>query len=217
MQTPRLIYFADPMCSWCYGFSPVITQIRQTFGRALPIQLVMGGLRPGNDKPTTEQAKTELKIHWEHVHEATGLPFDEAVLDRPGFLYDTDPAARAVVRVRREDGEQAVNYLRRLQQAFYAQNKDITKAEVLADLAGEFGVDRDAFLADFETDDLKHETWNDYAIAQRAGVSGFPTLVGGPNEEGAYGVVTRGFAPAAPVMQVLHQWLGTEPEAAIPG
>ena len=94
MQTPRLIYFADPMCSWCYGFSPVISQIRQTFGRALPIQLVMGGLRPGNDKPTTEQAKTELKIHWEHVHEATGLPFDEAVLDRPGFLYDTDPAAR---------------------------------------------------------------------------------------------------------------------------
>ena len=133
MQTPRLIYFADPMCSWCYGFSPVITQIRRTFGRALPIQLVMGGLRPGNDKPTTEQAKTELKIHWEHVHEATGLPFDDAVLDRPGFLYDTDPAARAVVRVRREDGEKAVQFLARLHHAFYAEGLDVTKAEVLAD------------------------------------------------------------------------------------
>ena len=51
MQTPRLIYFADPMCSWCYGFSPVIAQIRQTFGRALPIEVVMGGLRPGNAGP----------------------------------------------------------------------------------------------------------------------------------------------------------------------
>ena len=217
MQTPRLIYFADPMCSWCYGFSPVIAQIRQTFGRALPIQVVMGGLRPGNDKPTTEQAKTELKIHWEHVHEATGLPFDEAVLDRPGFLYDTDPAARAVVRVRRDDSEQAVLFLRRLHQAFYAQNQDITQAEVLAGLAAEFAVDPAAFLADFETDDLKHETWNDYAIAQKAGVTGFPTLVGGPNDEGVYGVVTRGFAPAPPVMQVLHQWLGTEPAPAIRG
>lgn len=216
MQTPRLIYFADPMCSWCYGFSPVIAQIRQTFGRALPIQVVMGGLRPGNDKPTTEQAKTELKIHWEHVREATGLPFDEAVLDRPGFLYDTDPAARALVRVRREDDEKAVLFLRRLHQAFYAQNLDVTKAEVLADLAAEFGVDREAFLADFETDDLKHETWNDYAIAQKAGVSGFPTLVGGPNDAGAFGIITRGFAPAPPVMQVLHQWLGTEPAPATP-
>lgn len=216
MQTPRLIYFADPMCSWCYGFSPVITQIRRTFGRALPIQLVMGGLRPGNDKPTTEQAKTELKIHWEHVHEATGLPFDDAVLDRPGFLYDTDPAARAAVRVRREDGEKAVQFLARLHHAFYAEGLDVTKAEVLADLAAEFGVDRDAFLADFETDDLKHETWNDYATAQRAGVTGFPTLVGGPNEEGHYGIVNRGYQPAPAVLSVLHQWLRTEPDAATP-
>ena len=23
MADKRLLYFADPMCSWCYGFSPV--------------------------------------------------------------------------------------------------------------------------------------------------------------------------------------------------
>lgn len=210
METPRLIYFADPMCSWCYGFSPVIQQIRETFGRALPIQVVMGGLRPGTDTPTTDAAKAELKSHWSHVHEATGLPFDGAVLDREGFLYDTDPAARAVVRVRRHDGEKAVTFLRRLHHAFYAENQNVTDPQVLATLAAEFGVEREAFLADFDTDDLKHETWNDYATAQRAGVTGFPTLVGGPNEDGAYGVVNRGFQPGDQVLAVLHQWLGTD-------
>ena len=30
MDEPHLIYFADPMCSWCYGFSPVIEDIRRT-------------------------------------------------------------------------------------------------------------------------------------------------------------------------------------------
>lgn len=209
METPHLIYFADPMCSWCYGFSPVIGQIRQAFGRSLPIRLVMGGLRPGTDTPTTEKAKTELVGHWGHVHEATGLPFDGAVLDRPGFLYDTDPAARAVVRVRREDPEKALVYLGRVQQAFYAQNQDVTKAETLADLAAELGVDRQAFLADFETDDLKHETWADYGTSQRAGVTGFPTLVAGPSADGTYGVVTRGYQPAEQVLPVLHRWMGT--------
>ncbi|MDB5418474.1 MAG: dithiol-disulfide isomerase, partial [Phenylobacterium sp.] len=29
MDEPHLIYFADPMCSWCYGFSPVIEEIRK--------------------------------------------------------------------------------------------------------------------------------------------------------------------------------------------
>jgi len=213
METPHLIYFADPMCSWCYGFSPVIGQIRQAFGRSLPIQLVMGGLRPGTDTPTTDKARAELVGHWGHVHEATGLPFDGAVLERPGFLYDTDPAARAVVRVRREDPEKALVYLTRVQQAFYAQNQDVTKPTTLADLAAELGIDREAFLADFEAEDLKHETWADYGTSQRAGVTGFPTLVAGPSADGTYGVVTRGYQPAEQVLPVLHRWMGTEQDA----
>ena len=96
MTAPHLIYFADPMCSWCYGFSPVMEDIRRAFGRALPVRLVMGGLRPGTETPMTQEAKDSLRGHWTHITEATGLPFGGAVLDDPGFLYDTDPAARAV-------------------------------------------------------------------------------------------------------------------------
>ncbi|HEX5379785.1 MAG TPA: DsbA family protein [Phenylobacterium sp.] len=207
MDGPHLIYFADPMCSWCYGFSPVIADVRRAFGRALPIRLVMGGLRPGTDTLMTEAAKTEIKTHWAHVHEASGLPFDGAVLDRPDFMYDTDPAARAVVRVRREDPDLALSYLGRVQKAFYAENRDVTDPEVLADLAEEFGLEREAFLADFDSDDLKHETWRDYGTSQRAGVTGFPTLVAGPSAEGTYGVVTRGFQPGERILAILHAWL----------
>src|SRR3982751_1614700 len=97
MDTPHLIYFSDPMCSWCYGFSPVIEEIRRGFGRALPIRVVMGGLRPGTTTPMTEEAKLEIGDHWTHVQEATGLPFNGAGMSAQGFAYDTDPAARAVV------------------------------------------------------------------------------------------------------------------------
>lgn len=211
MDGPHLIYFADPMCSWCYGFSPVIADIRRAFGRALPVRLVMGGLRPGTDVAMTEAGKTEILSHWRHVQEASGLPFDGAALDHPGFLYDTDPAARAVVRVRREDPELALTYLGRVQRAFYAEALDVTDPEVLADLAAELGLEREAFLADFDTQNLKHETWGDYGTAQRAGVTGFPTLVAGPSAEGTYGVVTRGFQPGGQVLAVLHAWLEGAP------
>ena len=137
MDGPHLIYFADPMCSWCYGFSPVIADIRRAFGRALPIRLVMGGLRPGTETPMTDAAKAEVRTHWAHVREASGLPFDGAVLDRPGFIYDTDPAARAVVRVRREDPDLALAYLGRVQRAFYAEGRDV--ANVVLFLASEMG------------------------------------------------------------------------------
>jgi putative protein-disulfide isomerase len=208
MDGPHLIYFADPMCSWCYGFSPVIDQIRAAYGRALPIRVIMGGLRPGTETPMTPEAKRDVVGHWNHVHEASGLPFDPAVLDREGFIYDTDPAARAVVVARRLGGEElAARYLASAQRAFYAENRDVTRGEVLGEIAAEYGLDRDAFLADWATDEAKQETWRDYALSQRAGVTGFPTLVGGPNDQGVYGVVTRGYAPAEQVLAVLRNWI----------
>ena len=208
MDGPHLIYFADPMCSWCYGFSPVIDDIRRAFGRGLPIRVVMGGLRPGTETAMTPEARREIAGHWTHVHEASGLPFDPEVL-RDGFVYDTDPAARAVVVVRREGEEAAVDYLARAQRAFYAEAQDVTSGEVLADLAVELGHNRAGFLEAWAAEDAKAETWRDYAISQRAGVTGFPTLVGGPNAEGVYGVVTRGYAPPEQVVAVLKDWISS--------
>ena len=207
MDGPHLIYFSDPMCSWCYGFSPVIEDIRRAYGRALPIRVIMGGLRPGTEVPLTAQAKAEILGHWTHVQEACEVPFDRTALDREGFVYDTDPAARAVVVVRRQGEELAARYLGAAQRAFYAEARDVTSGEVLADLAADFGLDRDRFLEDWGGEDAKAETWRDYAVSQRAGVTGFPTLVGGPNEQGVYGIVNRGYAPSEQVLDVIRDWI----------
>jgi putative protein-disulfide isomerase len=207
MRERHLIYFSDPMCSWCYGFGPVMDQVAARYGEALPIQLVMGGLRPGTDRPMTAEARAEILSHWSHVAEATGVPFDERVL-ADGFVYDTDPAARAVVLMRRLAPQAALAYLHRLQRAFYAEARDITQAAVLAELAEGFGQDRAAFEAELADEELKRQTWGDYAVSQRAGVTGFPTLVGGPNDDGVYGVVTRGCAPAEQIIGILDEWLG---------
>ena len=207
MPTPHLIYFADPMCSWCYGFSPVLDDIRRAFGRTLPVRVVMGGLRPGTETPMTEAAKLEIAGHWRHVQDATGLPFDSGGMAGEGFIYDTDAAARAVVVARHEGEELASSYLTRTQRAFYAEGRDVTSGEVLADLAVELGLNRARFLSEWVSEEAKAETWRDYAISQQAGVTGFPTLVAGPNAEGVYGVVTRGFAPPEQVLEVLKDWM----------
>jgi putative protein-disulfide isomerase len=167
----------------------------------------MGGLRPGTETPMTDEARRTIVGHWNHVVEATGLPFTPAALERPGFVYDTDPAARAVVVVRRDDEAMAIRYLGALQRAFYAEGLDVTDGETLADLAADFGLDRSAFLDAWASEDAKQETWRDYAISHRAGVTGFPTLVGGPNEQGVFGVVTRGYAPPEQVLAVLRDWI----------
>ena len=38
----HLVYFADPMCSWCWGFEPVISGLVDHFGERLPVTLIIG-------------------------------------------------------------------------------------------------------------------------------------------------------------------------------
>ena len=211
-MSSQLIYFSDPMCSWCWGFSPVISEVQERFGFALPIRLIMGGLRPGTTTPMTDEARVELRGHWRQVTEASGQPFGERALAMSGFVYDTDPAARAVVLVRKAAPTKALAFLAALQRAFYVDGADVTDPEVLADFAASFGLDHGNFLEAMRTDEAKQETWRDYAISQKAGVTGFPTLVMGPRPDGAYVPITRGFATAETVLSAiggLMEVLGT--------
>jgi putative protein-disulfide isomerase len=204
---PHLVYFADPMCSWCWGFSPVIDAVRDQFGSDLPIRLVMGGLRPGTTKPMDEAAKRTIREHWKHVHEATGQPFDFTFFEREGYVYDTEPSARAVVVARRSSMDRALDLLKRVHLAFYAHNRDVTDEIVLAELASESGVDQDMFLQAFGSEGAKQETWQDFAIAQKAGIRGFPSLLAGMGEGAEYSIVTFGYQPVDRILPPLAEWL----------
>ena len=214
MDGLHFVYFADPMCSWCWGFSPVVEALRERPGEVLPIRLVMGGLRPGTTDPMPEDARRNLVGHWKEIHELTSQPFGEGLIGLEGFVYDTDPAARAVVLARRTSMDLAIDYLARVQAAFYAEGRDVTKNAVLTDLAGELGLDRDAFAADLEDEALKAETWRDYALSQRAGVTGFPTLIVGPNADGTFAPISRGYQDPQSVLAAVGAWLTAVRSAA---
>ena len=203
----HFIYFADPMCSWCYGFSPVAELLRRRYGDIAPIRLVMGGLRPGTADPMPEAARRGLVKHWDEIGALTGQPFDPALAELRGFVYDTDPAARAVVLARRTSQDAALDYLAAAHRAFYAEGRDVTSLEVLADIAESQGFDRSAFLTALADEGLKQETWRDYAISQRAGATGFPTLIVGPNADGSYALVTRGYQDGETVLAGVDGWL----------
>ena len=209
MKGPHLVYIADPMCSWCWGFSPAIDAIQARFGTDLPIRLLLGGLRPGTDTEMDASDRADVRTHWEHVREASGQTFDFGFFDRARFVYDTEPASRAVVVMRRRGMDVGLAALKRIQSAFYAENQDVTDGDTLAALAAELGLDAAAFHADFEDESARHETRADFAIAQNAGVRGFPTLIAGIGDDGRYALVTNGFQPAVRIIPALEHWLAT--------
>jgi putative protein-disulfide isomerase len=173
----EIICVVDPMCSWCWGFSPVIAAIQKAYGDRAPVWLLAGGLRPMTSQPMTDKAKAETRHHWEEVARASGQPFNFTFFDRTGFVYDTEPACRAMVTVRTVKPEAALKYLEALHRAFYAENRDITDGLVLAELAAAAGVERDAFAQIFPTREMMYQTSADFFRAQSMGIQGFPTVV----------------------------------------
>ena len=206
----HLLYVADPMCSWCYGFAPVIAELAEHFGDRLPVQLMMGGLRPGTTKVWSEADKETTSGHWKKVEAATGQPFDyQAFKAREGWSYDTEPACRAVVTMRLLNPLIALAYKAAIQHAFYAEGRDTTKDQVLADIAGEMGVEREMFFAELVSEEARKETERDFAAARQAGINGFPTLLAGDGT-GHYLLVTNGYRPLDGLPLALEKWLAAD-------
>lgn len=203
---PHLIYFADPMCSWCWGFSPVLAAIQHEFGNHLPIYPIMGGLRPYTNDPMTETDKESVRSHWQHVHERTQQPFDFAFFDREGFVYDSEPSCRAVVILRRRSAEIALAGLRLIHAGFYMKNRDVTDAEELIAVAGAMGCEPNDFRIEFAKPDATRETRQDFALSRKVGVQGFPTMLASAGAGKEYAVVTTGYRDASTALPSLRNW-----------
>lgn len=194
----KFIYVADPMCSWCYGFGQTLDALLKSPGPAAPMQLavLMGGLRPYTTEPMAPGTADEIRGHWERVAALTGLPFSHApdtALQRRGFIYDTEPAARAVVAVRMHWPAHVWKLLRAIQHAFYAEGRDVTRPEVLADVAESVGIPRDNFATAFASDAARDATRTDFEQAQAWGLRAFPALIA--EHKDALHLLAQGHAP----------------------
>ena len=173
----ELIYIGDPMCSWCWGFSPVLKKIRKQFQDHLAFSLIVGGLRADNKEILNEELKQYIRGHWTEVNKMTAQPFSFDFFNRDNFIYNTEPACRAVVTVRNLKPNLVFSYFESLHYSFYVENKDITTPEVLSNNAAKFGIDKDVFQLKFSSQEIISETPNDFETARRMGIFGFPSLV----------------------------------------
>ncbi len=207
MDLPERIefrYVGDPMCSWCWGFAPVLERMAERY--AIPIRTIVGGLRPGPSAgPLDETLRRTLAEHWHHVEEASGQPFDHTTLAREDWVYDTELAAIGVVTMRDLHESETLRFFTRLQRAYYVENIDITDADVYPDLVDDFDVDPGKFSDLFASQTMREQAWADFELARRLSVTGFPSLLLRLDED--HIVVTRGYLGWETLEPALTGWL----------
>ena len=208
MSTTRLIYVGDPMCSWCYGFGPQLTALCEALGDRAGLQVILGGLRPYTAQPWDETLRGHLRQAWQNVARASGQPFNFGLLEREDFVYDTEPACRAVVTAHAMRLDAALPMFLAIQDAFYRDNLDPAEPEVLGSIAGQNGLEEDEFLSRFTTEEMQTTTRAHFEASRRMGVQGFPTVL--IEGEGQVGLLAHGYVQAEPMIEAAEQFLAGE-------
>lgn len=171
----EIIFIIDPMCSWCWGFHPIMEEVRQKYSNKYKFSLVVGGLRTSGQMEWNTQNKAYLLQNWNAVTERTGQPFSKTLLNKPTFDYNTYPACKALGTVRELWGDEAsFAYLLRIQEAFYKDGVDITALDSLTNYITE---DKKAFRDFFQSQRAEVLMQHDFSKARSMGANSFPSTV----------------------------------------
>jgi putative protein-disulfide isomerase len=149
MKGPHLIYFADPMCSWCWGIRAGHHGHHATLRRHVAGPADPGRATPRDDQADDEAAKSSIREHWNHVQAASGQPFD--------LHFSSGTASSMTQSLRPAPWLSCAGMAWRRRSLtstwssgrFYAENKDVTDHEILADLVAGVDIDRATFLVTF--------------------------------------------------------------------
>jgi putative protein-disulfide isomerase len=175
--THTLFHVHDPMCSWCWGFKPVWSEVRAGLNASVNVQYLLGGLAPDSDEPMPIEMQTMLQGTWHRIQQTipgTQFNFDFWTNNTP--RRSTWPSCRAVIAVRHQNQDLETSMIEAIQTAYYLQARNPSDHDVLADIAAELGCDRATFLTDLNSEAVQQEFVNERAFAARIGAQGFPSL-----------------------------------------
>lgn len=196
MNMIKITEFADPVCTWCWGSSPIVRALEYRFKGEIEINYVMTGMvediRTFNNRRLgiggdIEMSNRNMMKAWLDASAIHGMPVQEY-----GFhlfsknRLSTIPQnlayiAAKICSARGKEGEKdlrkAKHFFRRIQEATAVEAMHTNDVKVLADLSAVEGFEPNHFLDVMNSDDVHRAFEADKALCKRYGVQSTPTYL----------------------------------------
>jgi putative protein-disulfide isomerase len=170
-----LHYIHDPMCSWCWGYKPTITQLEQQLPDSIAFNYVAGGLAPDSTEPMSLEMKTKLQAIWRTIENQLGTEFNHDFWTDCEPVRTTYPACRAVIAAGLQN--QYRDMLEAIQKAYYLRAMLPHSMETHLQLAAEIGLDVKQFENDLESKLVQDEFAAQLQFCDDINVHSYPTLM----------------------------------------
>ena len=176
----ELYYVTDPICSHCWALEPVLRRFEEQYNQYFNTHIVMGGLLKGwegfADAANGISAPSNVAPHWREVGEHSRMPIDGSLwYDNP--IQSSYPPSRVFKLIQRDDEQLAATFLRRAREAVFAFNRNIGDDQVLIDIVDQLRLDGKKIVEEANLPIGQQLLDQDFALARKLGVRGFPTII----------------------------------------
>ncbi|WP_276133636.1 DsbA family protein [Polluticoccus soli] len=173
----KLLYIMDPLCGWCFGFSPVVLKLRDEYKDVFDVNVIPGGMMIGTRVGPASNMASYILTAYQRVEDMAGVKFGEPYLDmlRDGTeMLDSEPPCRAIHTFQQAHPYQALDFAHELQLKQFQEGKSFNDLNTYRELATQFSTDADHLVNQMETEEARYGTRGDFQWVQSAGITGFP-------------------------------------------
>lgn len=182
-----LYYVHDPMCSWCWGFRPTWTQIKNNLPEQIELKYLLGGLAPDSNEPMPVQMQSDIAGYWRKIQQhIPGTQFNFDFWDKCEPRRSTYPACRAVIAARKQRPEIEPEIIEKIQYAYYMDAKNPSDDSTLITIATDLGLDKDQFSADLNAPETQQQLESEMMLGRQIGAQGFPSMILVKNNQAQY-------------------------------
>jgi predicted DsbA family dithiol-disulfide isomerase len=209
----EITYYTDPLCCWSWAFEPQWRRLLFEFKGKVKYHYCMAGLLPGwnnyNDTINSVSKPIQMGPVWMHAKQLSGMPIEQNIWisDPPSSSY---PACIAVKCAALQSLRAEEHFLRMLREAVMMRGENISKEEVLLNLAEKLA----AVDSDFKIEKFKEDIRSDVAMealrkdlqeVQYHQINRFPSLV--MRNKNNKGVLISGYRPYSILLDPIREMI----------
>jgi putative protein-disulfide isomerase len=166
------------MCSWCWGFDPVLRGLLSSLPGGVSVRRLLGGLAPDSDEPMPRKMREYIQGQWRSIQQRIpGTRFDFGFWTRCQPRRSTYPACRAVIAARQQGLGNDERMTHAIQTAYYLEARNPSETSTLLELAADLGLEEQQFERDLESVTTDRRLNDEIEESRALGIRAFPSLL----------------------------------------
>lgn len=212
---PVLIYCYDAYCGWCYGFSPVIKKITETFKDRLDPEVLSGGMILPEKPVHINVSAGYILEAYKQVEELTGIKFGSDYLwhiknpEESDWYPNSQKPAIAMCIFKEFYPGRAIEFAGDLQYALHYEGRDLTDDEAYRELLEKYSIQPEVFYERLASDQYKEMAYYEFSLMKQLQVTDYPCVFI-QTAELKFMMVARGFTDYETLNERIEKVLAAE-------